>query len=64
MNVVGRFKQWRHLRGGTFEDAIPALSIEARIDAAEYELRSIMRDISRVRLHDAHSISMRQPGQK
>jgi hypothetical protein len=62
MNVVGRFKKWRNLRGRRFDEAIPALSVGARIDAAEYELQSIMRDIARVRLLDPHSITARHPG--
>jgi hypothetical protein len=63
MNVAGRFKQWRSIRGSTFDDAVPALSLEARFDAVEYELKSILRDISRVRFSEQQSKTTLQQGQ-
>jgi hypothetical protein len=50
MGVVKRFKRWRRLRGQTFEDSSLGLGAQARVDAAEYEFQSIVRDLSRVRL--------------
>jgi hypothetical protein len=52
MSVNTRFKQWQKSHGDRFEDAAPALSLQARLDAAEYELQSIMRDIAKVRLSE------------
>jgi hypothetical protein len=62
MNVVGRFKQWRSICGNSFNDAIPALSVEVRLDAAEYELRCITRDVTRVRLSEPQLHSTLWPG--
>jgi hypothetical protein len=52
MRVVQRFLRWRANRGVVFQNQPENLSLEARIDAAEYELQSIIRDIARVRMSD------------
>jgi hypothetical protein len=52
MGLVKRFKRWRSLGGVTFDEAPTSLSAAARIDAAEYELQAIIRDVSGVRLPD------------
>jgi hypothetical protein len=55
MSVSKRFKTWRSLRARRFDESIPPVSVETRLDAAEYELQSIMRDITRVRLSQPQS---------
>jgi hypothetical protein len=50
MGVVKRFKLWRRLRGHTFDEASLELGAQARVDAAAYELQSIVRDLTLVRL--------------
>ena len=50
MGVVKRLKTWRSLRNASFEDIQSRAAIEARIDAAAYELQRIARDIAAVKM--------------
>ena len=52
MSVVQRFLRWRANRGVVFKGQPINLGIEARIDAAEYELQAIIRDVARVRMRN------------
>jgi hypothetical protein len=53
MGMVQRFRRWRATRGVVFQDEPANVSIESRIDAVEYELQGIIRDVSRVRMQAA-----------
>ncbi len=53
MSVVQKFKRWRQARIPAFNDEPLKIGIQTRIDAAEYELQSIRRDFSRVRMQTA-----------
>lgn len=55
MGLLRRLKQWRYSGPDKFDDAIGARSADRCIDAAEYELKSIMRDVARVRLNEART---------
>ena len=48
MGVFRRFWHWRNLNGSTFEDAPVALTLREQIDAADYELQCIVKDIALV----------------
>jgi hypothetical protein len=45
-----RFKRWRASRTIAFDDEPVRADIFTKIDAAEYELRCIVSDVSQVRL--------------
>jgi hypothetical protein len=65
MGVVKKFVRWRVNLGVTFVDRPNDPGIEARLDAAEYELQSILRDVTRVRMPEllttaADSLQLRQ----
>jgi hypothetical protein len=50
MGVVKKFVRWRANRGVSFVEQPNEPGIEARLDAAEYELQGILRDVARVRM--------------
>lgn len=56
MGAVERFNRWRAGRVATFSDQAAQRSTGAHLDAAEYELRCIMRDVASVRMTDTRVI--------
>lgn len=50
MSIGKRIKNWRTIRSRAFDEMPTLVSLDARIDAAEYELQSIARDVARVSL--------------
>lgn len=48
--MLQRILRWKRFRGMTFAEGPFKVGAGAHIDAAEYELQSIVRDINRVRM--------------
>jgi hypothetical protein len=61
MGVAKRFKRWRAARGETFSDPTALRSTRVHLDAAEYELKCILRDVTRVCMAEPEGFSRQPP---